>query len=163
VEYFISRFSEEYQTPIRYVAAAAMQKLQAHSWPGNVRELENCLRRAVLLSQGDVILEEHLKIDSDQPDLERGSQEHLMANLDKKLDELIPDILRLSGEKTHANIIDMVEKSLIAKVLKQSGYNQVKAARILGISRNTLRHRIKKFQFHVPGDSSENTKKSETE
>jgi len=161
VEYFVSRFSEEYQTPIRYVADAAMQKLKSHSWPGNVRELENCIRRAVLLSLGDVIMEEYLKLESDQHDLPNGSQ--LMANIDKKLDELIPDILHLSGEKTHANVIDMVEKTLITKVLKQCGYNQVKAARMLGISRNTLRHRMKKFQFNVPADFPVNTKRPETE
>lgn len=155
VEYFVSRFSEEYQTPIRYVADAAMQKLKSHFWPGNVRELENCIRRAVLLSLGDVILEEYLKLESDQQDLPNGSQ--LMANIDRKLDELIPDILHLSGEKTHANVIDMVEKTLIAKVLKQCGYNQVKAARMLGISRNTLRHRMKKFHLNSASDLPENT------
>jgi len=156
VEYFVSRFSEEYKTPIRYVADAAIQKLKSHSWPGNVRELENCIRRAVLLSLGDVILEEHLKLESDQQDLQGASQEQLMANIDRKLDELIPDILRFSGEKTHANVIDMVEKALIAKVLKQCGYNQVKAARMLGISRNTLRHRMKKFHFNSLADLREN-------
>jgi two-component system, NtrC family, response regulator AtoC len=155
VEYFVSRFSEEYKTPIRYVASAAMQKLMSHSWPGNVRELENCLRRAVLLSLGDVILEEHLKLGSDQPDLEGATQEQLLANIDRKLDALIPDILRFSVEKTHANVIDLVEKALIAKVLKQCGYNQVKAARMLGISRNTLRHRMKKFRFNSAADLPE--------
>jgi two-component system, NtrC family, response regulator AtoC len=145
VEYFVGRFSEEYQTPIRYVAETAMQKLKAHVWPGNVRELENCLRRAVLLSQGDVILEEHLKLDSERQDFEGGGQAQLMAHIEKKLDELLPDIIRFSGGKTHANVIEMVEKALIARVLKQCGHNQVKAARMLGISRNTLRHRMKKF------------------
>lgn len=150
VEYFVSRFSDEYQTPIRYVADAAMRKLKSHSWPGNVRELENCLRRAVLLSKGDVILEEHLKLESDQPDLQSASQEQLMARIDRKLDELLPDILRFSGEKTHANVIDLVEKALIAKILKQCSHNQVKAAKMLGISRNTLRHRLKKFRLLPP-------------
>ncbi|MFA5183329.1 MAG: sigma-54 dependent transcriptional regulator [Syntrophales bacterium] len=161
VEYFVSRFGEEYQTPIRYVADAAMKKLQAHFWPGNVRELENCLRRAVLLSLGDVILEEHLQLDAEQQDLRVGSRDQLMASLDKKMEELIPDILQLTDEKPHANVIDLVERALIARVLKQSGYNQVKAARMLGISRNTLRHRIKKFQFQVPADSSRNTESPE--
>jgi DNA-binding NtrC family response regulator len=63
--------------------------------------------------------------------------------------------MRFSGEKTHANVIDLVEKALIAKVLKQCAHNQVKAARMLGISRNTLRHRMKKFHFHSGGDLSE--------
>jgi two-component system, NtrC family, response regulator AtoC len=155
VEYFVSRFSEEYQTPIRYVASAAMQKLQSHAWPGNVRELENCLRRAVLLSLGDVILEEHLKLETDLEDPAGASQARLMANIERKLDEIIPDLLRFSDGKTHANVIDLVEKTLIAKVLKQCAHNQVKAARMLGISRNTLRHRMKKFRFGSAADLPE--------
>lgn len=151
VEYFVSRFSEEYQTPIRYVAEAAMQKLKSHSWPGNVRELENCIRRAVLLSLGDVILEDHLRLEADEHALAQGgSEEQLMANIERKLAELIPDILRLAGEKTHANVIEMVEKALIARILEQCGFNQVKAARMLGTSRNTLRHRMKKFHLTTP-------------
>ncbi|HAY23213.1 MAG TPA: sigma-54-dependent Fis family transcriptional regulator [Desulfobacterales bacterium] len=147
VEYFVNRFSGEYQTPIRYVAPAAIEKLTSYSWPGNVRELENCLRRAVLLSLGDVILEEHLKLQSDQPELRGAGQEQLLATIDRKLEELIPEILRFSSEKTYANVIDLVEKTLIAKVLQQCGYNQVKASKMLGISRNTLRHRMKKFHL----------------
>ncbi len=154
-EYFVNRFSEEYQTPIRYVAGPAMEKLESHAWPGNVRELENCMRRAVLLSLGDVILEEHLKLESEQPDGSGTTQEPLAATIDRKLEELIPDILRCSGEKTHANVVELVEKALIAKVLKQCGHNQVKAARMLGISRNTLRHRMKKFHFTALADAGE--------
>ncbi len=148
VEYFVSRFSEEYQTPIRCVAEAALQKLKSHSWPGNVRELENCIRRAVLLSLGDIILEDHLRLEAGEQESAQGnSREQLMASIDRKLAELIPDILRLAGEKTHANVIEMVEKALIARVLEQCAYNQVKAARMLGTSRNTLRHRMKKFHL----------------
>lgn len=151
VEYFIARFSEEYQTPIRHVAEAAMAQLKSHSWPGNVRQLENCIRRAVLLSQSDVILEEHLRLECDeQVGAQAASREQLMASIDHKLAQLIPDLLQMAGERTHANVIDLVERALISKVLKQCGYNQVKAARVLGTSRNTLRHRMKKFQISAP-------------
>jgi len=151
VEYFIARFSEEYQTLIRHVAEAAMAQLKSHSWPGNVRQLENCIRRAVLLSQSDVILEEHLRLECDeQAGAQAASREQLMASIDRKLAELIPDLLQMAGERTHANVIDLVERALISKVLKQCGYNQVKAARVLGTSRNTLRHRMKKFQISAP-------------
>ena len=151
VEYFVARFSEEYQTPIRHVAEAAMAQLKSHSWPGNVRQLENCIRRAVLLSQSDVILEEHLRLECDeQVGAQAASREQLMASIDHKLAQLIPDLLQMAGERTHANVIDLVERALISKVLKQCGYNQVKAARVLGTSRNTLRHRMKKFQISAP-------------
>lgn len=154
-QYFVSRFSEEYQTPIRLVADAAMEKLKGHSWPGNVRELENSMRRAVLLSQGDVILEDHLRLEADDQGLTQGSsQTQLAASIDRKLAELIPDILRLAGEKAHANVIELIEKALVAKILEQSSYNQVKAAKMLGISRNTLRHRMKKFHITSPADQN---------
>ena len=151
VEYFIARFSDEYQTPIRHVAEAAMAQLKSHSWPGNVRQLENCIRRAVLLSQSDVILEEHLRLECDeQVGAQAASREQLMASIDHQLAQLIPDLLQMAGDRTYANVIDLVERALISKVLKQCGYNQVKAARVLGTSRNTLRHRMKKFQISAP-------------
>jgi DNA-binding protein Fis len=61
------------------------------------------------------------------------------------LESIVPEILKLSKEDIHANIIDMVEETLIIKALEECGNNQVKAAKMLGISRNTLRHRLKKI------------------
>lgn len=72
--------------------------------------------------------------------------------MERKLEELIPDLLQVGGEAMRESIIDMVERILMSKVLEQCGNNQVKAARVLGVSRNTLRHRMKKFDFLPPSE-----------
>jgi nitrogen regulation protein NR(I) len=146
--YFLGRFSEEYRKPIRDLSEASLERLRSHSWPGNVRELENCMKRAVLLCSGDVLQEEHIRLETEEEESSAPrNHEQLVDRLRDKLDDLIPDILRLSDRKAHANIIELVEEMLISRALKECGNNQVKAAKMLGISRNTLRHRMKKYDI----------------
>lgn len=153
VEYFVRRFGEEYQAPIRRIDDGALAKLQSHAWPGNVRELENTMRRAILLSSGDVILEEHIKFDSSRHDIPREAMgEPCWARIEKALDAIVPDLMEVCHTKIHESIIDRVEKTLISRVLQQCGHNQVKAARVLGVSRNTLRHRMKKYALPASPD-----------
>ncbi|RJR22013.1 MAG: sigma-54-dependent Fis family transcriptional regulator [Desulfobacteraceae bacterium] len=151
VEHFIACLSSEYGVSIRYVDDAALEKIRSYSWPGNVRELENCLRRAVLLSQGEMILPEHIQMErcEEGSDMET-DHEPFINTMERKLDDLFPYLVKISTNPGEANILDTVESVLIKKVLKQCGYNQVKASRMLGISRNTLRHRIKKYRIHTP-------------
>ena len=147
VEYFIARFSAEYNKPIRYIDDMAVKRFQSYAWPGNVRELENLIRRAILLCMGDVIREEYITLDQGERPLNATNRDELIRYLLDKLEVIIPDILRLSNQKIHANIIDLVEEMLILRAMKECGYNQVKAAKMLGISRNTLRHRLKKYKI----------------
>lgn len=147
VDYFIARFSAEYNKPIRYIDDKAVKRFQSYAWPGNVRELENLIRRAILLCMGDVIREEYTTLDQGERSLNATNRDELIRYLQDKLEVIIPDILRLSNRKIHANIIDLVEEMLISMAMKECGYNQVKAAKMLGISRNTLRHRLKKYKI----------------
>jgi DNA-binding NtrC family response regulator len=145
-EYFIARSGAEYDKPIRHVSEGVLKQFCAYPWPGNIRELENCIRRAILLCAGDIITEEHIGSLSGQKEHlpQTLSHKQLMDNLREKLQAVLPDILRLSEQGVHANIIEMVEETIILKALEECGNNQVKAAGMLGISRNTLRHRLKR-------------------
>jgi len=151
-EYFMARFGHEYAKPIRVIAEAALKKLMSCSWPGNVRELENCLRRAVVLCSGDVILPEHISAEAARDDMARAtSRERIKQIIRARLDDVIPELLRFSQEKPQANVIELVEEILIARALEDCNYNQVRAAKVLGLSRNTLRSRMKKYQLPPPG------------
>lgn len=147
-DYFLERFCDEYDQARCFIKDSALKRLSSYSWPGNVREFENCVRRSVLLSAGNIISEKDLMI-PDMPEtiLSCGvSHDQLLERLRKKLENIIPDILRLSDQDIHANIIEMVEEILIRAALHDCGDNQVQAAKMLGISRNTLRHRLKRLQ-----------------
>lgn len=146
VDYFVGRFSKEYTKPVRRVSDEAMVRLKACPWPGNIRELENCIRRAVLLCAGEVITGENLVMENKTEDsITRSGAEATAGGVQEKLEEVMAEILRTPGENTHASVLGMVEDALIARTLKECGGNQAQAARMLCISRNTLRHRMKKY------------------
>jgi two-component system, NtrC family, response regulator AtoC len=146
--YFFARFEEEYGIALRYVSEQALQKLQTYPWPGNVRELENCLRRAVLICKGDVLSAEHIRFDNGRDAAAKTIGDTDWKNtIIQRMEELVPEIFILSEDNAHANLIDLVEETLIRYALRRCRNNQVHAARLLGISRNTLRHRIKKYHL----------------
>jgi nitrogen regulation protein NR(I) len=146
-EYFFHLYNRQLGTRVSYIDPSIFKRLLAFAWPGNVRELANTVKRGLILAKGDVLTEEEIIFDEGDGVTSFASEEELEKNLKKMLDPLFSDILRFWGTGLHSNLLEKVEKFLIQKALTETGGNQVQAAKLSGISRNTLRHRIEKYNL----------------
>ena len=108
--------------------------LVSSRWEGNVRELRNCLERAVILSKGDLISEEHLPLALVRDFM--SGYENGKGNVLKMVDFNLPP---------EGISIDELEKHLVLQALKKSKNNKTKAAKLLGLSRGTFRYRLGKY------------------
>jgi DNA-binding NtrC family response regulator len=122
--------------------------LMGYEWPGNVRELENAIQRALLLSRGAVITLEHLQPtdrvwSTEKPSSENNEEQEDVAeeSLERSLHEIWLQIMAQQETKP-IKIFQWLETELAKLAMKEKGDNQVQAAKLLGISRNTLRQRL---------------------
>jgi transcriptional regulator with PAS, ATPase and Fis domain len=125
--HFVEKYSEkDGKNPIPTISDEALELLLKYQWPGNIRELENVIQLAVLMTNSDVILPEHL-----------------------------PEILRPKEKFEPPDIsvgmtLEEMEIKLISKTLQHTNYNVTKSAKILGISRRTLQNKLKEYQISRP-------------
>jgi transcriptional regulator with GAF, ATPase, and Fis domain len=116
------------------LAEATIQTLVRYPWPGNIRELQNVIERSVLMSDGNVLGPHHLP----------------------------PDLLAAAADNSEpVTTLDSHERALILKALVEQNWNQSQAARVLGITRDLLRHRIKKYGLQRPDNSAIGTPSSQ--
>ena len=146
-EYFIARYADDLTGGARFLTDSAVEFLIRHDWPGNVRELENAIKRALVLSSGEVLTQEDFSF------LESESAEPDAADLLRRLIERdVKDALenRETGEIYRA-WLERVERPLLETVLSHTDGNQIRAAALLGINRNTLRKKIADLGISLPG------------
>ncbi|MFQ5586308.1 MAG: sigma-54-dependent transcriptional regulator [Thermodesulfobacteriota bacterium] len=145
-DYFLRKFQEEMGIEPRKLSPRALEALIGYDWPGNVRELENTLRRAVLLSPNPVLSMEDLALkDTTKP---RESIEDIIYS---KLEGFISKIDLKTRQELYATILPFMERPLIKLILHKTGGNQVRAAELLGINRNTLRKKMRDLGIKVKG------------
>lgn len=144
-EYFFHFYSRQLGTKVSYIDPSVFDKMCSYNWPGNVRELGNTVKRGLILCKGEVMTEEEIIFDIEERSLSFANEEELEKNLNKMLNPLFSEILQFWGTGLHSNLLEKIEKFLIQKALSETKGNQVQAAKLLGISRNTLRHRIEKY------------------
>jgi two-component system nitrogen regulation response regulator GlnG len=154
VEYFLERACAELEIPIKQCAPEAMELLCSYSWPGNVRELENTIKRGVILS-GDPLLTvaDFGGLTNRQETIHAMPQEQsLEALVEAKLRSSMNGIEKLDKGDIYDRVLEQVERPLIRYVLEKTRGNQVRAADIMGINRNTLRKKISELGIAIKKD-----------
>ncbi len=149
VNYFLKKIAREQQRPPKSIATNVIRTLEKYHWPGNVRELENVIRRAYVMAKGDAILQSDLP-----PEIsgQNSSGASLPPVLGTASDEVVNDaaamarrLFQWAKRDPKLKVIPTVERELVIQALKETNNNQVHAAKLLGITRATLRKRIEKF------------------
>jgi two-component system response regulator AtoC len=133
VSHFLEDFNQMLRKQTRDVAPDALDRLKAYHWPGNIRELRNVIERIMILETKERI---------ELADLPRS-----IANAEPSATAAAVTPVSAVG----AMSLDEMERQAIAEALGRSGNNQVQAAKLLGISRDTLRYRMKKFNLLEDG------------
>ncbi|MBU0712842.1 sigma-54 dependent transcriptional regulator [bacterium] len=126
-EHFLKSYNAEFKKNILGISDSLKDRLINHSWPGNVRELKNTIERAVLFEQGKML---------------HGETITLTERSIKKEDE--PGKISIGDQGV--SLYDL-ERSLIIQALHKANYNQTKAAGLLGLTRETLKYRLKKYKI----------------
>jgi nitrogen regulation protein NR(I) len=160
VNYFLKKFAQEQQNQSpRSISDEVVAALEGYHWPGNVRELENVMRRALVVSKGDAILPADLPPELHLSRSTFGTgvavQSPLAGSMAVSADALAnADVSTLARALfQHARhdaklkVIPAVERELVIQALVETQGNQVQAAKLLGITRATLRKRVEKFQI----------------
>ncbi|MFT8718844.1 nitrogen regulation protein NR(I) [Acetobacter sp.] len=164
VRHFLDMSAEGDHSPIT-LSDEAMKRLQAWQWPGNVRELENLIRRiSVLYSHdiiGDAVIETELMETMRQGPVPMGArleaEEPFSSVVERHLRKFLTEAENSGMPVTalHERVIAEVERPLIRLVLESTRGNQIRAAAVLGVNRNTLRKRIRDLEIPLSKGSSD--------
>jgi two-component system nitrogen regulation response regulator GlnG len=147
VEYFLERMNRELDRHVQNVSPQAMQLLRQHAWPGNVRELQSAVKYALVHTPGDTLTPECLPVQlrevtsgavgasAGRAPSERGD--------DGELARLVRELLHNGGGNIYHRVQAVVDRAVLQAALEHVKGNQVEAAEVLGISRNTLRSKLR--------------------
>ncbi len=154
VQHFLTRAGDE-GLPQKTIEPDAMGLLRGYDWPGNVRELENLVRRLAVLYAEDAIGRDVVEVElrASKPAMDGGGEDvgdDLAGFVARHLDQMFDDFEgRLPPGGLHGRILREIERPLIEKVLAVTRGNQLKAAALLGVNRNTLRKKIRELDIEV--------------
>src|SRR5512146_432027 len=147
-DFFVAKAVSEMGSRVTAVSPEARAKLQAYDWPGNVRELENTMLRAALLASGNTIRADDISLargtsaTAAVSGAESGATDSFAALIGRRVAQYLE---KANGEEPrglYQKLVVEIERPLIEQAMRRAEGNQVRAARILGLNRNTLRKKL---------------------
>ncbi len=147
IEHFLARFNRELGKNVEGVAPDALARLQRYKWPGNIRELQSVIRQAIIQTPGPVITSDFIPKDTcdflEESSCSDGDDEN------GEFTKFIDDLFRQGSEEMYAETIEYVERHLLTRVLRETNGNQSQAAKMLGITRGSLRNKIRALGLSI--------------
>lgn len=141
-QYFLEESVDRFETGPKELSREAKGFLLKYNWPGNMYELEQMMKRAAVLANGSSIGKKDLFV-------EDFASCSIRDFLEEKLKRYLKEMTKLDNCNLYGTVLSEVESSLISIVLKETNGNQLKAAKTLGINRNTLRTKIKEYEIRI--------------
>jgi DNA-binding NtrC family response regulator len=151
IEAFLTRYAKELGKPLQQVSPDSLKLLLEYSWPGNVRELQSILRKALLHLTGPVLVPEFLpeEIRGTSSTRANGHRNAAANGGSSDLAVFLNERLRANSESLYADAVEFMERYVVTRVLQITGGNQSKAAKILGITRGSLRNKTQALGIKI--------------
>jgi two-component system nitrogen regulation response regulator GlnG len=139
---------------LKRLEPAAIERLKSHTWPGNVRELENLIRRLVVLNPDEDIHEDAVNAELVQLERTLPTSQEDEATLTTMVERYLAKHFAEYGERLppaglYDRVIREIERPLVSIALAAARGNQIRAAQLLGLNRNTLRKKIRELGVEV--------------
>lgn len=149
--YFIFRFNRQLGTCVQSISVGAMELMERYAWPGNIRELQNVIREALIVARGPVLLPDSLPIDVQSTGCQEFGDDAETAGLSfseidwKDFSNAISAIIASGKKDIYHTALDLFDRMVISQVMRLNRGKQNHAAEMLGISRVTLRAKLRHF------------------
>jgi len=140
-EHYFQQYRQEMACTATAISSSAMAVLKSYSWPGNVRELQSVIRQSLLHARGDVVLKEDL------PTLlrERGPEK----SAENGWESFVRERISAGSQTIYDESLKRMEGEVLVRVLRHTNGNQLQAAKILGITRGSLRSKIRNLGITI--------------
>jgi DNA-binding NtrC family response regulator len=151
--HFLFRYNHQLDTAVQSISPEAMERLQAYHWPGNVRELQSVIREALIVSAGPTLLPEFLPAElhpDGPPDADADVETNLLPTPDwQSLPRSLEAWLASGQSDVYRRSREQLDRLVILRVLQEVGGNRQRAAEILGLSKVTLRAKLRSLGLTV--------------